>query len=182
MTNWKDSPVFCSTKAVEYEVGGEILKFWPLSVERVFTLRALATPIAQAIVRLQPGGNDTTIIERQVSYAEGPGREVINEAIHPELAKVREAQQAKAIKELIEAVTDPKHAALIGDLLIDSLRELFPDGSKKPGGNEVLRALPAPRLIEMLRGLMKANAEVVDPLVARVVPTKATQPDQPPTE
>lgn len=170
--SWKNSPTFCGDmNFVVVKIGDKHEKFWPISVDRVFTLERLAGPVAQAIVRLQGSPNDCTLVDRTLTEKDGSvSRELINEAINPELAKFRVKDQSDAIKALIEAVASPSNACLIGDLIMDSMREHFPEGQPRPGGNELLKALPAPRLIELLKGVMQANASVIDPLVARVAP------------
>jgi hypothetical protein len=75
---------------------------------------------------------------------------------------VRKRHQAEAIKELTDALTDPKNLALVGGVLIDSLREVFPPGSPdNPPGGEFIKSVHAVDLPKLIKGLAAANKGVL---------------------
>lgn len=181
MNDWKESPLFAPENNYhEVEIQGTTHKFWAICPTKIFKLRRLATPIAQALMAMRPGANDVTIVDRDIANdgSGGRGREIITEGISPQLAKLRFEQQEAGLKSLIESLTDEANAAILGELIMDSMREVFPRTGKLPAGIEVVKGLQtAGRLLQVLRAIAVANAEVIDPLVARVAPSSSSMGD-----
>lgn len=182
MEDWKTNPAFVGgTTYEESEVNGTELKFYPISVNVMFKLRRIAAPLAKAISTLfQPDDKDLTVIERTFSDdgEGGKGKELIQEAISPQLAKLRQESRASAITDLIEAVTDERNALVIGRVIVDSLRDDFPRKMKDSDVQDFVSKLEAPRLVELLKGVMAANGKVLGPLEDRVLKAKGAQADQ----
>ena len=173
MSNWKDKKSFIgSTNYVEHEVGGEELKFFPLSVTVMFKLRRVALPLPAALSTLfAPNNTDFTVIQREFSDdgEGGRGKEIITEAISPQLAALRTKERTEALEQAIGALTDEQNAEVVGAVIMDCLREDFPRGSKEnPKPGEFIHELDLPCMIECLKGVAKANREVLGPLADRV--------------
>ena len=174
MEDWKKNPAFIGgTNFEEREVNGEMLRFHPISAGLMFRLRRLAVPIARALSTLsQKHTTDTTVVNRQFEDDGdgGRGAEVINEALSPQLAKLRTQQRADAMQELVEAVTDESNKLLVGQVIIDSLRDSVPrDAAKKTAEiQEFMDSLDLTTLVSLLKGVASANSEVLGPLEDQV--------------
>lgn len=171
MSDWKSKASFVGeTNYTEHRVGDKDYKFYPVRVSTMFKLRRVALPLAKALAALfKPRGSfDSTIVERTLTEEDGAvSKEVRNEAIEPELAKIRTDERVLAISELVEAFTDETNAAILGDIIVDSLREVYDAGKNNPPGHEVIKAISLPTLKDLLIGVAKANKEVLGPLADR---------------
>lgn len=170
MEDWKKHPSFVGgTNFEERDINGATMRFHPISAGLMFRLRRLAVPIAKALSTLfQATSFDVTVVDRTTKGPDGEGREVIQEAIDPRLAKVRTDQRADAMAELIEALSAEQNRLLVGQIITDSLREVFPRGMKSSDVEEFMVGLEAPTLLKLLRGVAAANSEVLGPLEDRV--------------
>ena len=172
MSDWQNNKAFIGgTNYEEREVNGEALRFYPVSVGVMFKLRRIAKPLAGALSVLFTSQNsDYGVIQRE--FDNGKSKETSTEAIPVKLAELRTRERADAIEKLVEAVTDPKNADVIGAVVIDSLRDVFPRrgpavrDNPKPG--EWLESLGADTLVLLLRGVAAANKDVIGPLGDRV--------------
>lgn len=170
MEDWKKNPAFIGgTNFEERVINGKTMKFHPISSGLMFRLRRLAVPIAKALTTLfQKTGTDLTVIERSHSGDEGDGREVIQEALSPSLAKLRTQQRADAMAELIEALSAEQNQLLLGQIITDSLREEFPRSMPTKDVQEFISSLEVPTLVALLKGVAAANSEVLGPLEGQV--------------
>ena len=169
-SSWKDS--FITPKAISHEVGGSKHFFYPISIRRLARLKVLGGPVIKALtVFFAKDSDDVRKIttETEATKTEPSMAQCIIEDIKPELATLRAKQKATAIDELLDALTAEQNIALVGEMIVDSMRELFPPESKdNPQGLEVTTFFNVIQLREALTGVFKANAEVFGPLTTKV--------------
>jgi len=150
---------FTTPEPVEHEIDGQSHKFWPISVGTLFKLRGLAKPLAKALAALL--SNSQNDIGSEVVKS-GEHQKVSTQPITSDLAKLRFEQRQGAIEQLMEGVFNDGSAKVLAELVIDSMREDFPD--RKTDTQSFLRDIPAPVFMEMLAGVAKANKKLFDPL------------------
>lgn len=168
---WRDS--FTAPKGVDHDMGGE-KTFYPVSVGSLVKLKTMGGPLFTALSTLFSSKESDVqkvirefdpVAATEAEPASGGGREQLISAIDPELARERHTQRAEAIESAVKTLCDDKNIGAVGDLLIDSLRDLFPpDSSKKPKGVEFAKALDVVTMRQGIVGLFKANKEVFGPL------------------
>lgn len=158
---WKSKCTFLNPQqaAHEVEVGGELLKFYPVSVGKLFELRAIARPMAKSLMSLMTDTANDSSVHRGIDE-DGNHVESIM-APTPELVEARARQQSKAIDELVETFTCSDNLGIVGGVLIDSLRDLFPAGGDVPPGIEFIQQLPSNLLPIFVKGLIAANKGVL---------------------
>lgn len=174
MSNWKERLSFVSPPGVDSPVQGTTQKFYPISVSMAFKLRVAAKDIAKALSNLfadRRGDSETVETSNPTDKKTTDGktvlfeRTIISRASTPGTAEFRDRQREKAIHDLISTVTEPENAKVVAMVIIDSMRDVFPDPKEAPPPEEflaqpgTLAALP-----EMLIGVAKANKGVLDPL------------------
>lgn len=168
MSNWQKKAAFVGgTNYVEREIQGDTYRFFPVRVKTLFRLRRVALPLAKALSTLfAPQNADFGVVQRQFNdTGDGAsGTETVTEPISRELAELRTRERTEAITGAIEAFTDPENAQVVGEILIDSLREEFNKGIDNPPAKAVVEHLETPTLIEFLKGVAAANKEVLGPL------------------
>jgi hypothetical protein len=187
-SKWSQIQSFGNETCIEHKVAEQSVRFWPVSVKLLLELRGLIQPLSNSIAVLTTSNaQDTSQTFREIG---DPARdtdgavftlngrtirntETVSEAISPALAKYREEQRAKAIKDLIDAATDPKNLEKIGAVIIDSIRrgDFF---SEVPTANQFMESMSPDILIQFLTGVAKANAGVFGPLAGRFEEIKQT--------
>jgi len=175
MTSWKDKISFLeasenSGHPVEFS-GGHTIRFYPISVQKVFQLKKLAGPIGKAIASFTASTDSDVSSETQRFPGEDGGEVMKISSIDPELAKHRSAERQQAVTNLVDALLDKENAAIIGSIAIDSMREIFPRGDKSnPSPGEFLDSAAGdiPNLVKILGGVMEANKGAFGPLGGRV--------------
>lgn len=177
-SSWKDK--FLPPKGTNHEVGGIDHVFYPVSVGCAVKLKALGGPLISALTTLfsKAGREDDVrkiVREFDATETEPAGRESVVEEINPELAKLRVDQRNEAIDSALEAVTSQANVGIVGDLIIDSMRDLFSPGDKdNPPGIEVSKFFNVVQMREVLTGVGKANSEVFGPLAGKVTQVLGT--------
>lgn len=165
--SWKDKVSFLAPTYIEHEVGGETLKFWPVSLGVAVKLRAIGAPLAEALsILFAPTDNDATVIIREFEGGDG-GKEKVVEAVDPKLAEMRDKQRADALSKAIKTLSDSKNLGVIGEIIMDSMRENFPKSEPRPPGLEVMNELPLKPLKEIIMGIVKANKDVLGPFAEK---------------
>ena len=164
MSDWKNAS-FLAPKCIDHEVNGVNHRFYAITVGAAIRVRMLGADLAEALTVLFEGhNNDVTQVIREVPDELGLNRETVIEEIKPELAQFRSTQRSGAVSKAIQTVLDPVNAGIVGEILIDSLRETFPFEDKtNPPGIEFMALIPLPALKDMIVGLAKANAGVFGP-------------------
>lgn len=159
---WKDKCTFLNPQnaGVEVAIGDQALRFYPVSVGKLFELRAIAQPLAESLMVMMSDKSADSGAHRS---QDKDGN--IEEAVMPpsvETLDARKRHQSEALRELFDALTDKKNLAIIGGILVDSLRELFSED--KPSGSEFIETIPAPLLPKFIKGLAEANKGVLGDL------------------
>lgn len=182
MAHWKDRFTYNSKSAVEHEVNGGKLRFYPNRIGLLAELAEVSKPVAHALSALfGDGRNDTTSISE--SYKDKPKKDIKSgvetaesvvdkitvEALSPEIAGYRRKERDTAIDELLDGLTNERNRLLFGRLLMDSLRDEFSYKKDRPapeveeflfGDGEKYEGLDTPMLVQMVTGWLKANAKV----------------------
>lgn len=161
-----------SPNYVAHDVSGEELRFYPISVGLAFKLRTIGKPLARSLAVLfgnkdqDHGTKDTEVTNTDGSK----DRQVSIEPITEGLAKIRFEQRVEAIDGIITALTDEQNAAVVGEIIMDSLADVFKKSERKewPPVMEFINTMPLPVLGGMLMGVIKANQEVFGPLAGKV--------------
>lgn len=162
-SNWRNEMSYLTPSYETSQVGDQQERFYAVSAGMLFKLRTLAKPVAAALTTLLTrNGSDEGSVHRQV----GGDKETVVEAIRPDLAALRAKQKQEAVEGLIEAVMAEGNLAVLGEIVIDSMREKFlPDDRKNhPPAKEFINAVPAPIFTQMLIGVAKANKDTFGPL------------------
>lgn len=168
--------------SVDREIHGQKVTFYTCSVRTCAKLSGLLSQLASNFTTLLAGGAvDQGSTEEVYHQPDGElmTKKVI-EPINPDLATMRGKQREKAVHGAIQALFDPKNRAAIGELLMDSLKDEFPRGQKRPVDEcqEFVDQMDLPTFIEFLRGLAAANAKVFGDLgkeLGRAVQDKAKE-------
>lgn len=188
--DWKKSmPFLESSQGVKHDVMGTSITFYPISAGKIFKLKSLASPIGKLIESLQKNNFSTSskVSRMAATETDGPIETIENNAIDPKLESQQSLRRQYAIEEVIKALTDDANITAFGELLIDSMKEVFPRGdSSNPKGDEFINSLPLPALGEMVIGVIDANKEVFGPLGGKIknaIKVKMTQTlDEPPND
>lgn len=155
--DWK---TFLIPSGITHEVNGHNLVFYPITLAMTTKLKQIGGDLAEALTTIFTSNqNDVTQVVSQ--------DETVISAIDPKLAEMRSNEKARAMRKAVETLLDSKNAEVVGAVLIDSLRDMFPDRKKAPPPAEFIAHLSLPHLGEMVVGLLKANAGVLGPLEGR---------------
>lgn len=160
--NWQTRCTFLNPQnaGVPCKVGDEEVKFYPVSVGKLFELRAIAQPLAKALMTLMAQNGNDSHLHRGADDEGNPF-----ESVSPpttEIIKLRYQQQAESIKELTGALSSEENLGIVGGILIDSMRDVFPPGDEgNPTAKEFITETPAPALPALIRGVIKANEGVL---------------------
>lgn len=161
---------FLTPQSIEAQVGGETLKFFPISAPLLFTLQGFAKPFAQSLTALFTGvGHTRNHIERVKGDGDNYEKETIDSSSDPKLAELRLASRTKAIGDLCLALTDPSNKEILGKIIMDSLREQF---TVRPiqaqAAKEFMDQVDVVALKQLLMGVGEANKAVLGPLGHRL--------------
>ncbi len=173
-----------SPLSVDREIHGQTVTFYTCSVRTCARLSGLLSQLAGHLTTLlgSSSGRDQGTTEEVYAPPEGETGEIMTktvvEPINPDLAAFRTKQREGAVTGAIEALFADKNRAAIGELLMDSLKDEFPRGKKRPADEclAFIDEMDLPTLIDFLRGLAEANAKVFGDLgkgLGRAVQDKA---------
>lgn len=178
---WQDKLSCFSPNYVLHEVAGEELHFYPVSVGMAFKLRVIGRPLAKSLSVLF-GNKDQDHGTRDVTVRNEYGtddRQIIIDPISEGLARIRHEQRTESIEKLVESLTDDGNAAVVGEIIMDSLRDVFPKGdAHRPPPTEFINQMPLPVLGGMIMGLVQANKEVFGPLTEQVAAAASAAVDR----
>lgn len=161
---------FLKSPPTEVTVNGELLKFYPLSLNAVHKLKSIGKPVAKALSMVFV---DTKAdVGKNIKEVTNPVdritmTETTIDPISPDLAKLREAQRSQGIEEIMSALTDPATMRDVVHVIMDSLRDDFPTRSETEVADFISKT-DVPTVVELLQGVVKANAGVFSPLVERL--------------
>lgn len=170
--DWKEKLSFVSPQGEDHEVApGVVLTFYPVSVAAAFKLRKAGKLLVKALSYFfADNGRDSDTIIRKIKSPDTESSEENYLAPKVELAKLRQEQKDKAIEDLIDAITEPENMAMVGLLIMDSLRDVFPRDKKRewPPGSEFIESMEVTQIVPYIVGLAKANKKVLGPLADRL--------------
>lgn len=161
--NWQDKCTFINPQnaGIPCEVGDGKMNFYPVSLDKLFELRAIAQPLAQALMTLMSENHNDSGVARGSDETGQPFEQITPPT--PELAEARFRQQARAIQDLTVALTSKDNLEIVAGIIMDSLRDVFDPEDKKnwPPASEFISKVPAPVFPAMVKGLVKANEGVL---------------------
>lgn len=155
------------SKSVMSKVGDQDVEFFSLSFPVLFAMKSAVGPVAKVLGNLfRPATNDVGRFQEDTRDPKngGPVRVTQQQPISLELAKFRSEQSTKNMHEAIEAIFADQNRLLIGRILMDSMRGICPRKPEPKAIEEFLADLDLGIVVEMVQGVVKANAEVFGPL------------------
>lgn len=185
MVAWKERFTYNQKSAVEHEVNGNQLRFYPNRMGLLTELAEMSKPIAHALLTLfgEARSDSTSVSE---SYKDKPRKDlktgvetsesvvdkITVEAVSPEIADHRRKERQGAIDELLDGFSSVRNKLLLGALIMDSLRDDFPYKKDRPaieieeflyGDKGDYTGIDAPMLVQLVAGWLKANSKVFGP-------------------
>ncbi len=151
--------------SVDREINGKTVTFYTCSVKTCARLSGFLTEMAGHLSVLV-GGNaangQATVAEDWRDSDGAMVQKTTTQAINPDLEEVRVSRRQRAVEGAISACFDEKNRAAVGDLLMDSLKDNFPRGEKRPREEclSFIDQMDPPTLTQFLQGLAMANAKV----------------------
>lgn len=175
-----------SPLSVDREINERQVTFYTCSVRTCARLSGLIAQLVGHFTTLlgSNSGRDQGQTEEIYAPPEGEVGEILTktvvEPINPDLAALRVKQRAGAVQGAIETLLSKANRAAIGEMLMDSLKDDFPRGKKRPADEclEFIDSMDVPTLVLFLKGLAKANAEVFGDLgkaLGRAAQSKAEE-------
>lgn len=166
---------YLDPKSIEFEINGEIKKFYPTSLKAALRLRAVAKAFMTAILAFIQQMNDwngAQIVESQEETPEGgkfKKTESITPGRHHEVVKLRAEQQERAVQTSIDSLVDAASTGVVAELIVDSMRDDFPeerkDDKKFRAACKKIEEVDIKILSQLLQGVALANKDLFDPLV-----------------
>jgi hypothetical protein len=176
---------FLKSPGTVSQVNGVDVTFYMVSPAAVFEIRGLSTPLASAIATLFSNTKDDTgrVIKRFESTRQQERTEVTElNAIGVDMAVFRSKQKEEAISKLIDALTSQDHYRTVIKIVMDCMRDDFDRPLKESDVTEFGKSVDLGTLVQLLKGVVKANMEVFGPLEARVTELmKSQMTSQPPS-
>lgn len=168
MANWKEKLSVFERKYVVKEIGNTTWHFYPISLGRMFELKKTIKEVFGATaVLLGKRGDDVTQEIENIKQGESTISRTNIGAISPELAKMRDDQKRTGIEAAIESLLSEHNKLTLGRMLTDSLREDFARDVQDPEITTFIATLDLDMTVQMVMGLVEANAKVFGPLGQR---------------
>lgn len=163
------------SKSITAKVGDTDVEFFSLSFPVLFAMKSAVGPVAKVLSSLfSSNRNLVGRFQEDTKDTQGsPVRVVQEQAMTPEMAKLRAEQSTKTVQEATEALFADQNRMLIGRILMDSMRGICPRKPTPVQIEEFLAELDLGQVMEMIQGVLRANAEVFGPL-GRDLGQKAT--------
>jgi len=168
---WKEKMSFIAPQATPHRVQGQEFNFYPVSLATMFKLRGAAKSIAKALATIFNGNaSDNGSVHRQIANEHKSfDTETVVEAVAADVIKLRHEQRVEAFQNVVETLMDEANLVVLGELIIDSLRDVFPKEARSewPPAKEFITATEGPALVDMIVGVAKANKGLFGPLVGK---------------
>lgn len=166
-------PSFLTPTFEAHEVGGDTYNFWPVSLRVLFKLRCVATPLAKSLSTLFSVRERDTITESHDWTDVETGERGSTTKLLPastELSEALHKRRTAAIEELVIALTERSNLLIVGEIIMDSMREDFP---RNPSKEQIAafvddEGMNVPTISALLVGVAKANKKVFGPLADTV--------------
>lgn len=161
---------FLHPSYAEHEVNGETLHFYSTSPFQFLKLRAFAAPVAKLFCYFVTQGQVDKLRGRSARELVDPNGLSIEhlaatDPIDPKVLAQQQVELDGRMHLLVGVFTDEKQITAICELLVDSLREEFPDRKNEAANVAALKEdIDLGSMFQMLVGLAKGNAARLDPL------------------
>ena len=154
-----------SPLSVDREIHGQTVTFYMCSVRTTARLQGFIAKMAGHLSTLLGANSkrDQGTVTEDYTTDEGEViQKTVIEPINPDLARLRTQQRQGAIEGAVNALLDDKSRTAIGELLMDSLKDDFPRGKKRPPEEclDFVDSMDIATFVEFLKGLAEANAKV----------------------
>lgn len=163
-------------KSVLHHVEGfpKPFKFYPVSVAQLYRMQTMFNPLIEAVRVWMLRATDVEHIEQQEQQLDDLGNPVhvtvVKRAgsIDPALAQQRSEETKKALSSVVEELFSEENKAVLGGLLADSLRDLFPRPVEDEDVIKFFNEMDVDAMVSFARGFVKANTKVLGPFVKRI--------------
>lgn len=170
--DWKSRTSFLAPNCVTVTIRDEKVKFFSLSPRCLTILTDITKPLASAINAFLDSRQEATKMKQEkITYTgEEPGT---RETVESEPVLTHEAmvwmsnQRRTAVEQLIDVVSS-ENINKLGDLLVDSMRELYPRTEPRPTGEEFIEEVGMDSLYPLVSGMLEANEKVLGPFLGKV--------------
>ncbi len=151
--------------SVDREINGKTATFYTCSVRTCARLQGFLTTMAGHLSVLIGGNSANSQATVSEDWQDTDGamvQKITTQAINPDLDELRTNRRQRAVEGAISACFDEKNRAAVGELLMDSLKDNFPRGVKRPKEEclAFVDEMDPPTLAQFLQGLAMANAKV----------------------
>ncbi len=153
----------------QHEVNGTVHNFYPVTGRIIGRIKMFRKPLTKLAAAFSSKGTDVAIVSKVDTAGDSYKEEKAQQAISPELADKRYSQMHDAIDSLMELLTEVEFRNVISNIIMDSMRDLFPRTEKgKPGAGwptdqEFFDEMPVTLLPGLLMGVLKANRKLFGP-------------------
>lgn len=170
-----------SPLSVVREIHDRKVTFYTCSVRTCARLAGLISEVTGHITALLGSNSDRDQGTTEEVFQPADGEimtKTVRSPINPDLAALRGKQRKVAVEGAIKALLSDKNRAAVGELLMDSLKDDFPRGEKRPVEECLgfIDEMDVPTFVEFFKGLAEANAKVFGDLgkeLGRAVQDKA---------
>lgn len=149
---------------VEREITGQTYRFYPNSVRVAARLSDLISElIGNFSVLMHNTDRDAGSKHEEIKDPSGGTISTTQiDAVSPEVLQLRVAQREKASRAALSALLNPKYRLLVGELLMDSMRDDFTRGAAASADDaqDLVDSMEVPVLMEFIKGLVAANSKV----------------------
>lgn len=160
---------FAFLKDADYEIArvmGEEHRFYKVSVGHLLPWRNAIKNIAEAVALLFPDtASDKDFKQETIKDTAKDGHSEItrleNAAAKFEIIQHRDNQKQEAAAKMVDVLAD--NMTVLANLIMDSMREDFPDRKTRPTANQFLEAMPVEAVFDMTKGLLQANRSILGP-------------------
>lgn len=158
---------FLTPKYETVEINGTPVNFYPVSIVCAFNIKEAIKPFARAFASLLA---DTSGDRGYTSSKSADGFEqTVVKPMGVELAELRAKQRDAAVLDLVDSVTEVRSRTALGRLIMDSMRDEFPSRKHEQNDvNDFLEKVDTDTMIQLVKGVLKANARVFGPFGQKV--------------
>lgn len=168
--SYKDRFAFTDNHGVEHPVNGTKMVFYPNRYAVLQSMAELSKPIALSLMTLlMDSGRENAAVTENIEDGTMKVQKITVEAMSVEMITTKSKERERAVEQIIEALSSPKHRILLGRCLMDSLRDEFDYSKDRPakeveefflGDNNGYDGIDVPVFAELLTGWVKANSKV----------------------
>lgn len=175
---WKDRFKALKPSKTDVTINNETFRIYPMSGGLMFETQDVLIPLFNSLGHFfSTTKNDIGMQQRSEVKGEGAEAVVIEEQwstpITKELAELRSKQRDMAMMNFITALLSPKTRDLVERVIKDALPEEFPRDARaedQPKPGEVIAFIGLEGMVEILKGVWKANEKLLRPLMAAMAP------------